>query len=156
MNLLLIFQAIKTLEISMQVDINSMNIDDYEEVLQLWLSIPELGVDPEFDTRERISAYLHRNPETSSVASIDGHIIGVLLCGHDGRRGSIFHMGVAKEYRGNGVARKLVERSLSELKKQGITSVNLFVHTHNENAAAFWTCMGWHIYPEVRYYWRNV
>lgn len=47
-------------------------------------------------------------------------IIGVVLAGHDGRRGYIYHMSVAEDYRKQGIAGKLLENSLSALKAEGI------------------------------------
>jgi ribosomal protein S18 acetylase RimI-like enzyme len=41
------------------------------------------------DSKEGIEKYLKRNPETWFVAEAQNKIIGVILSGHDGRRGYI-------------------------------------------------------------------
>ncbi|WP_434006924.1 GNAT family N-acetyltransferase [Paenibacillus konkukensis] len=51
----------------------------------------------------------------STVAEIDQIIVGTVLCGHDGRRGTLYHVAVAEEHRRKGIAKEMVERSLSLL-----------------------------------------
>ena len=70
-------------------------------------------------------------------------IIGTILCGHDGRRGYIYHVTVALEYRGRGIGRLLVEKSLERLKVEGINKCHLFVFADNTIGNAFWTASGW-------------
>jgi len=74
----------------------------------------------ESDSEESISRYLKRNLNLSFVYYKDNKIIGSILCGHDGRRGYIHHTCVLPEYRGQSIGRSLVEKSLEELKNQGI------------------------------------
>ncbi len=51
------------------------------------------------DSRKGIEKYLKRNPDTSFVAILDEKVVGVILCGHDGRRGIIQHACVSPDYR---------------------------------------------------------
>ena len=77
-------------------------IEDYEGALAVWKD--EEGIEIcEGDSREEIAAYLKRNPGLSRVAEVEGQIVGAVLCGHDGRRGWIYHLAVAKTHRGKGV-----------------------------------------------------
>lgn len=46
-------------------------------------------------------------------------IVGVILCGHDGRRGYIYHTAVNSDYRNKGVGKTLVEATLTEAKRIG-------------------------------------
>jgi hypothetical protein len=68
-----------------------MTFEDYEEIVELWRVSFGKAVSLEFDSRERIDAYLKRNPGMSTVAMIEGSVVGTVLCGHDGRRGTIYH-----------------------------------------------------------------
>ena len=133
--------------------ITALTEQDYDAALELWQSIPEIGIVPTFDTRERIAAYLKRNPELSSAAHQDGRLIGTLLCGHDGRRGSLYHMGVAPAYRGQQIARRLLERSLAGLAAVGIHTGFLFVAGDNLAAASFWQSLGWKPAEQICYYY---
>ena len=77
--------------------IRIMTISDYEQVYALWLSIPGMGLNNLDDSKEGIEKYLKRNPSTCFVAEKNDSIIGVILSGHDGRRGYIHHTAVAEK-----------------------------------------------------------
>lgn len=80
--------------------IRLMNIEDYEQIYSLWVNTPGMGLNNLDDSREGIERYLKRNPNTCFVAEEKGTIIGVIISGHDGRRGFIYHTTVAVDYRG--------------------------------------------------------
>ena len=79
--------------------IRVMDISDYEEVYGLWMSSKNMGFNNLDDSKEGIEIFLQRNPNTSFVAVEDKAIIGVVLSGHDGRRGYIYHMFVKEPFR---------------------------------------------------------
>ena len=122
--------------------IRVMTIEDYDAVYKLWISTPGMGLNTTDDSREGIAKYLRRNPSTSFVAQEDGKIVGVLLAGHDGRRGFIHHTAVLPEYRNRGIARTLAESALDALEKEGIHKVALVVFERNEDGNAFWEKVG--------------
>jgi len=138
-----------------EITIDAMRAADVEEACALLYSIPELGVSRSFDTPERWGAYLERNPGFSSVARKGGRIVGVSMCGHDGRRGSFYHTGVLPEFRRQGIAERMVERSLSCLREAGITTAFCFTHEKNLTAQAFWRGTGWEYCPWVQYHYRE-
>jgi len=88
-----------------------------------------------------------RNPETSLVAVSGKRVIGAVLAGHDGRRGLLYHLAVATDQRRSGIARQLVDRSLSALKVAGITRVLILVAHDNEVGRKFWECCGYESLP---------
>ena len=61
-----------------------------------------MGLNTTEDSREGITKYLLRNPNTCFVAEDNGKLVGVIMGGHDGRRGFIHHTTVRQEYRGRG------------------------------------------------------
>ena len=111
----------------MQMTIRTMNIADYDKVYNIWMSCKNMGFNNLDDSRDGIGQFLERNPNTSFVAVEHNEIIGIILAGHDGRRGYIYHMSVAEEYRKQGIGAKLVERSLTALKQEGINKAALLV-----------------------------
>ena len=122
--------------------IHTMQIEDYDAVYALWLSCKGMGLNSVDDSREGIARYLRRNPATCFVAEESGAIIGVILCGHDGRRGYIYHTAVHPDHRGRGVGRQLVDAATSALEKEGIAKAALVVFSLNETGNAFWEKMG--------------
>jgi len=126
----------------MNVEIRVMKIEDYDQVYALWLSCSGMGLNDLDDSRKGIGRYLIRNPETSFVALEEGKIVGVIMAGHDGRRGYIHHTAVHPECRRSGVGRALVEAAMEALKACGIHKVALVAFSRNEAGNHFWESMG--------------
>ena len=124
----------------MKIRIMSMN--DYEAVYHLWISTPGMGLNNLDDSKEGIRKYLERNPTTCFVAEDGENIIGVILCGHDGRRGFIYHTAVHISYRDQGIAKTLVKNAIQALEVEGINKVALVVFGENKIGNAFWDKLG--------------
>ena len=123
--------------------IRPMTIADYGALRALWLSTPGMGLNDLDDSREGIAKYLARNPHTSFVATENGFdIIGAIMCGHDGRRGYIYHTCVRADRQGEGIGRALVEAALDALQAEGIHKVALVAFARNEQGNTFWEKLG--------------
>jgi ribosomal protein S18 acetylase RimI-like enzyme len=129
-----------------------MTIDDYEEVYALWNSIEGFGIRTMDDSFEGIEMFLKRNPTTSAVDVEDGKIVGAILCGHDGRRGCLYHVCVNKNYRRHGIGKKMVEFCLERLKEEKINKVSLNAFVTNKIGNAFWQRMNWTLRSDMNYY----
>ena len=127
-----------------------MTMDDYEAVYALWLSCKGMGLNDVDDSREGVARFLERNPDTCFVAENDG-IQGVILSGHDGRRGFIYHTAVHPDARGQGIGTALVQHALSALKACGISKVALVVFRRNEGGNAFWEKQGFIVRDDLAY-----
>jgi ribosomal protein S18 acetylase RimI-like enzyme len=126
----------------MSMVIREMTIRDYDEVAGLWQSSQGVGLS-DADSREGVARFLERNPGLSFVARDGEHLVGVVLCGHDGRRGYIHHLAVSKSHRRKGLGRALVGRCLSALRQDGIGKCHIFVFGDNQDTVAFWKDIGW-------------
>lgn len=123
-------------------DMRVMTCADYAAVYDLWIHTPGMGLNDIDDSEDGIRRYLARNPETCFVAVDSGTIVGVILSGHDGRRGFIHHTAVCVSSRHQGIGRRLVTCALAALKQQGITKVALVVFTNNSSGNTFWESCG--------------
>ena len=119
-----------------------MNISDYEQVYQLWMSCSGMGLNNLDDSKEGIERSLNRNPETCFVAETEQKIIGVIIVGNDGRRGYIYHTAVDTDYRNQGIATKLVNEAMKTLRSLGINKAALVVFTKNSDWNVFWEKIG--------------
>ena len=127
-----------------------MTIDDYQQAYDLWIECGN-GLNDKDDSREGIDKYLKRNPNTSFVAVCEQKVVGVILCGHDGRRGIIQHACVSPDHRREGIGQKLVDLALEALKEEGITKVLLVVFKKNEGGNAFWESQGFTLREDLNY-----
>ena len=134
-------------------NIREITIDDYEAIYALWNSTEQSrrALNPVDDSREGIARYLERNPNTCFAAVIGDRIIGVILTGHDGRRGIIHHMCVHPDYRRMGIAAHLVSLAEEALKKEGIQKVFGLVFSDNETANQFWEKQGYSLRTNLNY-----
>ena len=132
--------------------IRTMMIEDYEQVYALWKKIHGFGLRSIDDSREGVEKFLKRNPTTSVVAVEDGKIVGAILCGHDGRRGCLYHVCVDEAYRRRGIGRAMVVQSMEALKEEGISNVSLIAFTQNDIGNSFWNTIVWNERQDLNYY----
>ena len=129
-----------------------MTIEDYEQVYALWKKIHGFGLRSIDDSRDGVEKFLKRNPTTSVVATEDGKIVGAILCGHDGRRGCLYHVCVHEDYRMHGIGRAMVVHCMNALQQEGINKVSLIAFTKNDIGNAFWKQIGWTKREDLNYY----
>lgn len=132
--------------------IRTMTIEDYDGVYALWMSIKGFAIRSVDDSREGVEIFLKRNPTTSVVAEEDGKIVGAILCGHDGRRGCMYHVCVDAGYRMRGIGRQMVVMAMEALKKEKVNKVSLIAFTENDIGNAFWKRIGWTKREDLNYY----
>ena len=129
-----------------------MTIEDYEGVYALWKKIKGFGIRSIDDSKEGVARFLKRNPTTSVVAEKDGRIVGSILCGHDGRRGCLYHVCVDEDYRRHGIGKRMVVFAMKALKEEKINKVSLIAFTENDIGNAFWNTIGWTERLDLYYY----
>ena len=95
---------------------------------------------------------MRRNPTTSVVAVENGEIIGAILCGHDGRRGCLYHVCVREDVRMRGIGKAMVVFCMEKLKAEQISKVSLIAFTVNDIGNAFWRKIGWTKREDLNYY----
>lgn len=134
------------------MEIREMRASDYDEVRVLWLKIKGFAIRSLDDSREGVNKFIERNPGLSTVAVEDGRIVGAILCGHDGRRATLYHVCVEEPWRKKGIGKAMVVRCMEELQKEGINKVALIAFTHNDVGNAFWKEIGWTAREDLNYY----
>ena len=134
------------------MEIREMRASDYDAVRSLWMTIKGFAIRSMDDSREGVDKFIERNPGFSTVAIEDGQIVGAILCGHDGRRATLYHVCVAESYRKRGIGKAMVVRCMEELQKEGINKVALIAFTHNDVGNAFWKEIGWTEREDLNYY----
>ena len=134
------------------MQIRVMTTEDYEAVHALWMTIKGFAIRSVDDSREGVERFIKRNPDTSVVAEEDGKIVGAILCGHDGRRGCLYHVCVHPDHRRRGIGKSMVVFCMNALKKEKINKVSLIAFTANDIGNAFWRTIGWTRREDLNYY----
>jgi len=122
------------------------SISDYEAALELWQRVEGLEI-AEGDDRESVGHFLARNPRLSKVATDGTVMVGIALCGHDGRRGYIYHLAVDPAYQARGVGKRLMDECLDGLRRIGLKRALILVANDNLRGRKFWSRYGWEEVP---------
>lgn len=134
------------------MQIRQMEISDYDKVCELWHSIKGFAMRSIDDSYDGIDRFIKRNPGLSTVAMEDDMLVGAILCGHDGRRATLYHVCVREGYRKRGIGKAMVVRCMEQLEKEGINKVALIAFTTNDVGNAFWKEIGWTERKDLNYY----
>ena len=120
-----------------------MALLDLPEVLDLWRRTPGIGLS-DADSAPAVANFFARNPDLSLVVVLpNGAVVGAVLCGHDGRRGNLYHLAIDESQRGQGLAKRLVTTCLERLERLGIQKCNIFLFDDNADGRKFWLHVGW-------------
>jgi len=131
--------------------IKAMDIEDYDEIINLWKNTDGVGLSGSDDSKKSIKIFLNKNPNTCFVAEYKNEIIGTIMAGNDGRRGHIYHLMVKPEHRKNGLGKKLMEKTEKALKKEGIKKIFLVAFKNNKIGNIFWKNNGYEIRNDLNY-----
>lgn len=129
-----------------------MQMEDYQNVYNLWMTIDGFGIRSIDDSYEGVARFIKRNPTTSVVAEVDGQIVGAILCGHDGRRGCMYHVCVHRYFRKHGIGKAMVVFCMKALQAEGINKVSLIAFKSNSVGNQFWKGAGWTFREDLNYY----
>lgn len=124
-----------------------MTAADYDAAMALWNACEGVRAN---ETRDEFARILDRNPSLSCVVRRGDQLVGAVLCCHDGRRGYLYHLGVAAEHRGAGLGRQMVARCLSQLRAAGIRRCSIFLIVDNAGGEAFWKRLRWFERTELK------
>ncbi len=132
--------------------VRAMVSEDYEQVYALWKTIKGFAIRSIDDSKEGVERFLKRNPGISVVAVEDDKVVGAILCGHDGRRGCLYHVCVNPDFRRRGIGKDMVVHCMQALHDEGINKVSLIAFTQNDIGNAFWKEIGWTKREDLNYY----
>jgi ribosomal protein S18 acetylase RimI-like enzyme len=121
--------------------LRSGSVSDARAVLVLWA---EADAEPTHtDDIEGITRLIETDGEALIVAETDGEIIGSVIAGWDGWRGSIHRLVVAKSHRRQGLGRRLLAEAESRLAARGARRVSALVVADDPQATGYWRATGW-------------
>ncbi|KAA8725999.1 MAG: GNAT family acetyltransferase [Ewingella americana] len=125
------------------MDIRIYRQDDFDEVLTLWERCDLLRPwnDPEMDIERK----QNHSPELFLVAEVGGEVVGSVMGGYDGHRGSAYYLGVHPDYRGRGIANALINRLEKKLIARGCPKINLMVRAENDAVVSMYEKLDYEI-----------
>ncbi len=125
----------------MSVVIRAARVEEVSTVLALWR---HADAEPSHtDDAESLGSLIAHDRGALMVAESDQQIVGTVIAGWDGWRGSIYRLVVAPSHRRAGLGRRLVRAAEDRLSAVGATRLQAIVVETDAQATGFWTASGW-------------
>jgi ribosomal protein S18 acetylase RimI-like enzyme len=134
----------------MRAELRTAVAGDTPAVLAFW----ETSAQPtSTDSVEALRGLLERDPGALIVAvADDGRIVGSVIAGWDGWRGSIYRLAVAPDHRRQGLGVSLLRAAEDRLAGLGARRLHAIVVGSESRAVAFWEATDWeHQRGQLRY-----
>ncbi|MDE3092631.1 MAG: GNAT family acetyltransferase [Acidobacteriota bacterium] len=123
------------------MDIRELTREDASSVVALWT---EAGLTRPWNDA---TADFHRalDGATSAVLGLtrDDQLMGAVMVGHDGHRGWVYYLAVAKAHQRSGVGSELMGTAEDWLRRMGAVKLQLMVRSENESVLDFYERIGY-------------
>lgn len=120
--------------------VRAATVDDIDEVLRVWR---DSGTHPTVtDTPEALARLIADAPGALIVTEQEGEVVGTVIAGWNGWRGSIYRIAVVPGRRRRGVARELLAAAIERLRGLGARRSDAFVIRDDDQARSFWDSLG--------------
>ncbi len=121
--------------------LRSAGMDDIDTVLDLWR---QADAEPTHtDDHESLQRLVLHEPGALIVADTGQQLVGSVIAGWDGWRGSIYRLVVAPAHRRTGLGRRLVAEAEHRLAALGAVRLQAIVVETDGRATGFWQNSGW-------------
>jgi ribosomal protein S18 acetylase RimI-like enzyme len=121
-------------------DLRPATADDIPDVLAFWRESAE---PTSTDSDGVLASLIDHDPGALIVAEVDGRIVGTVIAGWDGWRGSIYRLAVGPDQRRSGLGQALLHAAEDRLARLGAKRLHAIVMEANDVAVAFWTASDW-------------
>ena len=123
------------------MQIRVANEDDKLRVISLWR---ECGLVRPWNSPEKDIDFALQGPSsTALVLEFNGNILGSVLVGHDGHRGTVYYVSISPDHQKRGFGETLMTAAEDWLRDRGVWKVNLLVRRENEAAVQFYVKQGY-------------
>ena len=127
--------------LQMHATIRAGTAGDLDAVLRLWrLAEVEPSHTDNLGSLQQLVAF---DPGALLVAEAGDALVGSVIAGWDGWRGSIYRLAVAPDHRRRGLAGELVNAAAARLRAAGATRLQAIVVENDDGATGFWNASSW-------------
>lgn len=119
------------------------SVDDVDAARALWRRAGAAPVSTE--SAADVRSLLAHDPEALLVVESKGEIVGSLIVGWNGWRGSFYRLAVDPAHRRHGLATALVRAGEERLRALGAHRLDAIVVTDEPDVMAFWAAAGYEL-----------
>ncbi len=139
-----------------ELEIRKAVREDYDGVVSLWASAG-LHFQPNGrDSRMNLEREMADPNVYFLVAFLGNCMIGTVIGTNDGRKGWVNRLAVDPEYRGEGVAKALVEKVEECFKARSLKIFCCLINIQNEPSQTLFQRIGYDRHPDVVYYSKKI
>jgi ribosomal protein S18 acetylase RimI-like enzyme len=123
------------------VDIGPLPSSQHDAAIALWRGAGLVAAwnDPRADLERALSG-----PSSAVLAgTIEGSLVATAVVGHDGHRGWVYYLAVARDAQGRGCGRAMMDACERWLADRGVPKLNLMVRASNEAVLGFYEALGY-------------
>jgi ribosomal protein S18 acetylase RimI-like enzyme len=99
---------------------------------------------------------LERDPDALLLADAEGAVVGSLIAGWDGWRGTFYRLAVDPGHRRRGLATAMVRAGEERLRALGAKRLNAIVESEEADAMAFWASAGYELQTARSRFVKNI
>lgn len=134
------------------MEIRRLIINDYKEMVRLWLTA-KLPFKPKGrDTREAIAVEMKGNPDFFLGAFENNRLVGTVIISCDVRKGWINRLAVDPDHRHRGIAEALIAESERTLRKHGIRIFCALIEDYNATSKKLFRECGYVEHHDITYF----
>ena len=135
-----------------EIEYRYLQATDYNAIVGVWTAA-ELTYRPKGrDSRERLVAELRRTPSFAFGALSEGKLIGTVIGTCDGRKGCVNRVAVVPEFRGKGIAQRLISLCEKSLLDAGAMVLFCLIEDYNSASQKLFEKVGYTCAEDVKYY----
>jgi ribosomal protein S18 acetylase RimI-like enzyme len=134
--------------------LRSGTVIDIDAVLALW-NRAETGPSST-ESADDVRWLLQRDPEALLLAEAEGEVVGSLVVGWDGWRGTFYRLAVDPAHRRRGLATEMLRAGEERLRSLGARRLNAIVESEEADAMAFWAAAGYELQTARSRFVKNI
>lgn len=133
-------------------EIRPLSIDDYDDMIRVWL-VAGLPFKPKGRDRREAIAKEMANPDCLFLGMYeDERIIAVGIANYDGRRGWINRLAVDPDFRGHGLAGQMIDRFEQFLQSRGAVVICALIEDINYPSISAFQKTGYNCEENIKYF----
>jgi ribosomal protein S18 acetylase RimI-like enzyme len=114
---------------------------DVAAVVALW---ERCGLTRPWNDPGQDIAFARTTPHAEVLVLVEpAGLVGAVMVGHDGHRGTVYYLGVEPECAGHGRGRALMAAAEEWLRTRGVWKINLLVRESNAAVIGFYEALGY-------------
>lgn len=134
------------------MEISIITAQDYSVVYNILTQVAHSGIRIEDDDPAGFERFIRRNPNCSFIARVEDRIVGILIAGHDGRRGHIYHTAILDPNRSRTIGKALLDALYAAFAEDSIRKAGVLVDADNDAGHDFFKAHGFFQRDDLDYF----